>query len=545
MVEELPEGYYLDNFDYLLEFVSRQYAHLLDKDELAYAANFHGLPVQARMLYVRLVQRKGLLFRCDKIAYKEITDLQAAIQHLSEAGFLDDGHDAELSEVLCLLTKDELLELPEAAKAESSWKKNAILENLIDADVKVIITAFSILRPLHQDFYQLYKLLFFGNLTQDLTEFVLNDLGVTPFEKYPLQPDASFFESRGFIEETRQLYRLNELSHDIVSESDPDAMAEFIQLLPERCRNDRLGRRHDRIVNRIARQYERLGALDDALLLYTGTMSPPSRERRARILQKGNRLEECIEQCIEMLQNPDTDQELEVATRFLHRFRKKDSLAHMIPALDMEILEFKPVLHSVCMQNIPGKRVEEVARDWFEHQGGEAYYVENSLLPGLFGLAFWDIIFAPVKGAFFNPFQRGPADMFSPEFYQRRRELIENRFVELGDRERLRNLICTHFVEKYPTANHFVHWPNLTQELLDRFLSVISIESLLAVFRRLLADPKGNRSGFPDLVVFQYGSYRLVEVKGPGDRLQENQLRWLRHFSSVGIPAEVVHISWK
>ncbi|MCH8257452.1 MAG: VRR-NUC domain-containing protein [Proteobacteria bacterium] len=135
--------------------------------------------------------------------------------------------------------------------------------------------------------------------------------------------------------------------------------------------------------------------------------------------------------------------------------------------------------------------------------------------------------------------------MFSPEFYQRRRELIENRFVELGDRERLRNLICTHFVEKYPTANHFVHWPNLTQELLDRFLSVISIESLLAVFRRLLADPKGNRSGFPDLVVFQYGSYRLVEVKGPGDRLQENQLRWLRHFSSVGIPAEVVHISWK
>ncbi|MCZ6502821.1 MAG: VRR-NUC domain-containing protein [Gammaproteobacteria bacterium] len=543
MVEELPQGYYLDNFHYLLEFVSRQYAHLLTKDEIAYAADFNGLPVQARMLYVRLVQRKGPLFRCDKICYEEITDLQQAIEQLAEAGFLDDAHDAEVPEVLRLLTKKELLDLPEAAEFDSSQKKNVTLDNLID--VKVVITAFSIVRPLLQEFLQLYKLLFFGNLTQDFTEFVLNDLGVTPFEKYPLQPDASFFESRWLIEETRQLYALNELSHDIVIESDPTAMAEFVQLLPERYDNVRLGRRHDRIVNRIARQYERLGALDDAMLLYAGTLSPPSRERRARILQKENRLEECIEQCIDMLQNPASDQELEVATRFLHRFRKKELLSQLVPDFDMEILEFKPALHRVCTKNISGKRVEEVACDWFEHQGFEAYYVENSLLPGLFGLAFWDIIFAPVKSAFFNPFQRGPADMFSPEFYGRRRELIESRLLELGNREYLRNLVLTHFDEKYPVANHFVHWSMLTKELLERFLSVISINSLLSVFKRLLADPRNNRSGFPDLVVFQNGGYRLVEVKGPGDRLQENQLRWLRHFSSVGIPAEVVHISWK
>ena len=543
MVEELPKGYYLDNFHYLLEFVSRQYAHLLTKDEKAFATDFNGLPAQARMLYVRLVQRKGPLFRCDKIAYEEITDLQQAIQHLVDAGFLDDAHDAEVSEVLHLLTKVELLDLPEAAEFDSSQKKNVILEKLID--VKVVMTAFSIVRPLRRDFLQLYKLLFFGNLTQDFTEFVLNDLGVTPFEKYPLPADASFFDSRWLIEETRQLYALNELSHDIVIESDPTAMAEFVQLLPERYINDRLGRRHDRIVNRIARQYERLGALDDAMLLYAGTQSPPSRERRARILQKEDRLEECIEQCIDMLQNPGSDQELEVATRFLHRFRKKDSLSHLVPVLDTVILEFKPALHHVCTENIPGKRVEEVACDWFEHQGFEAYYVENSLLPGLFGLAFWDIIFAPVKSAFFNPFQRGPADMFSPEFYDRRRELIESRLLELGDRERLRNLIFTHFDEKYPMANHFVHWSMLTRELLERFLSVISINSLLSVFKRLLADPRNNRSGFPDFVVFQNGGYRLVEVKGPGDRLQKNQLRWLRHFSSVGIPAEVAHLSWK
>jgi hypothetical protein len=65
------------------------------------------------------------------------------------------------------------------------------------------------------------------------------------------------------------------------------------------------------------------------------------------------------------------------------------------------------------------------------------------------------------------------------------------------------------------------------------------------VFRRLLTDPRNNRSGFPDLIVFENDGYKLVEVKGPGDRLQENQLRWLRHFSAIGIPAEVAYISFE
>ena len=36
---------------------------------------------------------------------------------------------------------------------------------------------------------------------------------------------------------------------------------------------------------------------------------------------------------------------------------------------------------------------------------GKCYYLENTLIGGMFGLAFWDIIFAPAKGVFFHPFQ--------------------------------------------------------------------------------------------------------------------------------------------
>lgn len=84
MLDELPEGYYLDNFHYLLEFVTRQYAHLLNKEELAYASGFQALTSGAQMLYVRLVQRKGPLFRRDKINYPEIANLAQVICELLE-----------------------------------------------------------------------------------------------------------------------------------------------------------------------------------------------------------------------------------------------------------------------------------------------------------------------------------------------------------------------------------------------------------------------------------------------------------------------------
>ncbi|MDZ7686509.1 MAG: VRR-NUC domain-containing protein [Gammaproteobacteria bacterium] len=40
------------------------------------------------------------------------------------------------------------------------------------------------------------------------------------------------------------------------------------------------------------------------------------------------------------------------------------------------------------------------------------------------------------------------------------------------------------------------------------------------------------------------GGYRLVEVKGPGDALRQNQRRWLAWFGAHGIPAEVLDVEW-
>ena len=66
------------------------------------------------------------------------------------------------------------------------------------------------------------------------------------------------------------------------------------------------------------------------------------------------------------------------------------------------------------------------------------------------------------------------------------------------------------------------------------------------MFRKLMQDIAHNRNGFPDLILFDLpeGTYRWVEVKGPGDRLHESQKRWFQFFLANGMPCEVVHVEW-
>ena len=76
---------------------------------------------------------------------------------------------------------------------------------------------------------------------------------------------------------------------------------------------------------------------------------------------------------------------------------------------------------------------------------------------------------------------------------------------------------------------------------------VIPATHLVATWERMLFDPGENRRGFPDLIALGEtpGSYRLIEVKAPGDALQESQKRWLRFFVAHGIPASVARVAWR
>jgi hypothetical protein len=62
----------------LLSWISARYADLLSAEETRFIADFGTLPQPSRALFVRLVMRKGCLFRASKLNYPEIGDTRAA-----------------------------------------------------------------------------------------------------------------------------------------------------------------------------------------------------------------------------------------------------------------------------------------------------------------------------------------------------------------------------------------------------------------------------------------------------------------------------------
>ena len=122
MPNNLPEDYYLDNFHYVLNFVSRNYVHLLSAQEIGFTIRFRGMSINARRLYVRLANRKGPFFRFDKIMYAEISDISSALNELLQfdlARFVAPNID----DAVRLCSKTELLTLAEF----TDWPRSCLL----------------------------------------------------------------------------------------------------------------------------------------------------------------------------------------------------------------------------------------------------------------------------------------------------------------------------------------------------------------------------------------------------------------------------------
>jgi hypothetical protein len=290
--------------------------------------------------------------------------------------------------------------------------------------------------------------------------------------------------------------------------------------------------------NNVARDLERLAQWEHAIRLYSDSQLHPARERLARIYEGLEDWQQAEALCREILVDPWCEAEQEAAARILQRVRRKSSGergTRQRVSFDEQQLSVQRVTGSVERDT-----AARLADDW-----QAVYYVENGLLNGLFGLAYWDVMFAPVRGAFNNPFQSAPADMYEQGFRQRRATLVSRRREMLAACDLPRELLD--IAERYRgLQNRWVNWQLLDDELLAVALDCIPRQHLLAVWDRILFDPGENRRGFPDLIAFDPGAgrYQMIEVKGPGDALQDSQKRWLSFFAREDIPASVAWVTW-
>ena len=538
--------YYLENFQVALEWLRSRYHDLVSPEEQRFIDDFSRLPIESAALVVRMIMRQGDLFRTSKLNYSEIGCPRRAAAPLIELGWIDPDPPLSFPDLFRLLRKAEVSEALRLPRAVRLLRKpdliplvgGAICETRLlqawwpDApDIVFHVRIASLCERL--------RLMFFGNFRQTWSEFVLADLGIFRYESISLEPSARAFQTREQIEQYYAIYRCRELLH---AEAPLEEVLAGVPPPLTRGHAAWIEAKRAKLLFAIGQLYEKDRDLPRALDVYQRSNHPEARIRTIRVLEKLERLDEAAQLLTLVQEQPATELEAQLGARILPRLNRKlaQSLPARTPRHGWGILELE------LPQPDPPERVELVVSEHLRTPEAQVLYVENTLLNALFGLLCWDAIFAPLPGAFFHPFHAAPADLLEAGFQERRAAQFAACFAQLQTGA-YRDTILATFDRKTGLQTPFVAWDWLTREELELALDCIPAAHLLGFFQRLLADMRANRSGLPDLIQLWPGErrYRLIEVKGPGDRLQDNQIRWLSFCVAREIPVCVCKVSWR
>ncbi|XP_070333780.1 fanconi-associated nuclease 1 isoform X3 [Odocoileus virginianus] len=584
---ELPDHpYYLRSFLVVLKavFENEEDRMLFDEHEKGIVTKFHQLSANGQKLYVRLFQRKFGWIKVNKLAYEEISaDLTPVVGELTHAGFLQTESELqELPEVLELLSAPELKALAKTfhlasahgqkqqlvdaflrlAKQPSvcTWGRNqpgigavilkrpASLFHIVYRAKDVAGRSLRVSRGPRAVFSRALLLFSLSDMVEDeeaacggqgqLSTVLLVNLGRLEFPRYTINRKTPIFQDRddliryavaahmlndistamasGAWEEARELARCAKQNWDGLKDH---PSLRYHKNLPLFLRCFTVGWVYTRILSRNVEILQRLHLYKEAVeelenLLSQDVYCPDSRGRwwdrlALNLHQHLKRLEPAV-QCIAAgLADPHvrTGHRLALYQRAA-RLRASPSgqkymhVLRQLPEVTVEDVRHVTVTGRLCPQHGSGKSVfvleaegatpttllcsvEELALAHYKHCGfDQGIHGEGSTFSTLFGLLLWDIIFMDgVPDAFRNAYQ----------------DLV----------------------------------------------SCLGGSILSGVCRRLALDFRHCRGGLPDLVVWSSQSHhvKLVEVKGPHDRLSQKQMIWLDELRRLGADVEVCHVA--
>ncbi|KAG2088829.1 uncharacterized protein F5147DRAFT_780837 [Suillus discolor] len=160
-------------------------------------------------------------------------------------------------------------------------------------------------------------------------------------------------------------------------------------------------------------------------------------------------------------------------------------------------------------------------------------------------ILFWDIIFLPIPGAFETPFQTAPLDIAEEAFYHARRDPIETRLKELEDgqgEEIVNRVEAEHRARKMWCIG--VDWELVEEGEIVKIVRRLGGTALSVICHIVCEDYAGRCSGGPDLFMWNAdtGKCKFVEVKGPGNSLQENQKLWIDVLLRAGTAVELCSV---
>lgn len=554
--------YYLYNLQTAVRWVLKWYSDLLDDNERSYLSQWLTLPTSQAGLVARLVMRRGDLFNPLRLEYAELWNDQSScrdcLSALQDKRWIDLSPNLTATERLSQLTLAQIRErfadqlprklsrtdtllhllatLGDAPMTQDQWLKITQCET--DATYP--------LRFLHQPLFDRVRLLFFGSLRQDWSDFVTTQLGFKRYENVNFDMTTRVFNQRAEVDTALDLYAFREqLDQSDGEPLDTEVLASKLQqqLQHEDSFSPWLRQRRDRVWYALAQVAEKQQQYTQAQSLYARCNNEEAAIRRLRLAERytptgsNTVLERLYAEAYSHMENTAGTGRQIAFRRIRERLARK--LGHKVESQPRRILP-----HSTLeLDQQPGVRVEQHVINALQTADTDVWHVENSLFLSLYGLTFWDAVFAPLPGAFFQPFQSAPRDLYEDAFVKRRQTLFDKGFASLQSAD-YPAMLMERFTEKQGIQNPFVFW-QLDSELLQRTIAVLDRTTLAEIFMFINGDIKNRRSGLPDLILMNSNTIALKEVKGPGDRLQDNQRVWFKQLLELGIDCEIVHVKWR
>ncbi len=507
----VDKPYYLINFERLCDHAQTHHGDLLTSEEGRALAAFRALHPQAAMLFVRMLTRKGPWLRSDRLVYAEVGEVAPAAAALVDAGLVTRNEPLASTGLLALLHADDTRGLAEFVGLPARGAlaaRNAALAAMLPSQWLAAWMAqrFDWLRVHPQGWIETLLLLFFGNRRQDLSTFVVAELGHVRYE--PVAAEAlRVFRDDLDLHRYRAVLRARDAVADGISRNDHATMLDAAVRLLQQGEHWLLPGRQDRALVHLAEAFGRGGRNALAITLCAAARSPEAAHRRSLL-----------------------------ETRAARQAAVPAASVQPAPKV-LRAPVFRPEQRELRLAWESGA-VERCALDWMRDQGYRGAHYENRFATAVFGLTCWDLVFAPLPGAFFNPWQVGPADLYDETFLSRRSEAFAARMNELrGGGWRTRIARCVR--EKQGIATPFVDWRALDWPLFEDLCDGLADATVVAACTRIARDPRRACSGFPDLTLRRGdGQTEFCEVKSPNDQLSNRQREWLQLLQDCG------HVAW-
>ena len=258
--------------------------------------------------------------------------------------------------------------------------------------------------------------------------------------------------------------------------------------------------------------------------------------------------------------------------------------------------------HFYSLANEPCS-VEELALEHYASLGYSGLHCENAFFLALFALLLWDEVWdGEVDGVWVCHYQSAPLDMDDDDWYDRRKAKVERRLLHLRTHPDLGEEVARQWWTHHGERCRGMQWRAWTVEQLQGMVRCMSSEAVASILGVMARDYHHWSGGLPDLFLYRAGEeeerrkvarklqmddvivissddedgaarkgggktararekaqeggrrekqaavkgrcddrVRLVEVKGPRDRLSAQQLAWL-HVLAPFIPVEVCYV---